>query len=161
MDRREFLRLSGLGMGMMAVPVMGRPTALFGATTPIPSGDKKALADVALNTAKMKGASYADVRIGRYLNQFIITREDKVQNIVNTESFGVGVRVIADGTWGFGATSDVTEDGIKAAAEKAVAIAKANSRFQTTPVQLAPVKSYGEVEWKSPIEKSWVDVPSG
>ena len=43
MDRREFLRLSGLGMGMMAVPVMGRPTALFGAPTPIPSGDKKAL----------------------------------------------------------------------------------------------------------------------
>ena len=30
MDRREFLRLSGIGMGLMTVPVMGRPTALFG-----------------------------------------------------------------------------------------------------------------------------------
>ncbi len=159
MDRREFLRLTGLGMGVMTVPVLGRQVPLLGATTPIATGDKKALADVALNTAKMKGASYADVRIGRYLNQFIITREDKVQNIVNTESFGVGVRVIADGTWGFGATSDVTEDGIKAATEKAVAIAKANSRFQVEPVKLAPTKSFGEVAWKTPIEKSWVDVP--
>ena len=44
------------------------------------------------------GATYADVRIGRYRNQFLITREDKVQNTVNTESYGCGVRVIADGT---------------------------------------------------------------
>jgi TldD protein len=159
LDRREFLRLTGIGMGVMTVPVLGRPVPLLGATTPIATGDKKALADVALDTARSKGATYADVRIGRYLNQFIITREDKVQNIVNTESYGVGVRVIADGTWGFGATSLVTEDGIKAATESAVAIAKANARFQDEPVKLAPVKSWGEVSWKTPIEKSWVDVP--
>lgn len=146
-------------MGMMVVPVMGRPTALLGATTPIATGDKKALANIALNAATTKGATYADVRIGRYLNQFIITREDKVQNIVNTESFGVGVRVIADGTWGFAATSDVTPDGIKAATDEAVAIAKANSRFQDEPVRLAPAKNYGDVVWKTPIEKSWVEVP--
>ena len=92
--------------------------------------EKKRLADVALNTAKSSGASYADVRIGRYLNQFVVTREDKVQNIVNTESFGVGIRVIADGTWGFASTSDVTEDGIAKAAKQATAIAKANSKVQ-------------------------------
>lgn len=61
---------------------------------------KKSLADVALNTAKSGGATYADVRIGRYLNQFISTRERRVQGITNTESFGVGIRVIAKGTWG-------------------------------------------------------------
>ncbi len=55
------------------------------------------MADVALNAARSKGATYTDVRIGRYLNQFIITREDKVQNIVNTESYGMGIRVIANG----------------------------------------------------------------
>ena len=159
MDRREFLRLSGVGMGMMVVPVMGRPVPLLGATTPIATGDKKALADVALNTARMHGASYADVRIGRYLNQFIITREDKVQNIVNTESFGVGVRVIANGTWGFGSTSTVTPDGIKTATENAVGIAKANAKFQEEPVKLAPVRSYGQVAWQTPMEKNWVEVP--
>ena len=45
-----------------------------------------------------------DVRIGRYLNQSIITREDKVQNIANSESAGIGIRVIANGAWGFAAT---------------------------------------------------------
>ena len=78
------------------------------------------------------------MRIGRYLNQFVVTREDKVQNLTNTESYGVGVRVIADGTWGFAATSDVTKDGVAQAAEQAVAIAKANAKVQTEPVQLAP-----------------------
>ena len=159
MDRRDFLRLTGIGLGTMVIPVFGRPTALFGDDAVIPRGDKKKLADVALNAAKSKGASYADVRIGRYLNQFVITREDKVQNIVNTESFGVGVRVIADGTWGFAATSDVTTDGIAKAAERAVNIAKADAKFQTEPVKLAPVKGFGEQTWKTPIEKSWADVP--
>jgi TldD protein len=99
------------------------------------------------------------VRIGRYLNQFVITREDKVQNIVNTESYGAGVRVIADGTWGFAATSQVTKDSIARAAEQAVAIAKANAKFQAEPVRLAPLKGVGEVSYRTPIKKSSFDVP--
>lgn len=113
---------------------------------------KKRLADVGLNTAQSMGASYADIRIGRYLNQFLATRENKIQNIVNTESFGAGVRVIVNGTWGFASTNIVTEGGIKKAAQQATAIAKANSKFQTEPVKLAPVKAHGEVVWKTPIE---------
>jgi len=99
------------------------------------------------------------VRIGRYLNQFVVTREDKVQNLTNTESYGVGVRVIADGTWGFAATSDVTKDGLKRAAEQAVAIAKANAKVQQEPVRLAPQKGYGVVSWRTPIEKNAFEVP--
>ena len=121
--------------------------------------ENKALADAGLNAATANGASYADVRLGRYLNQFIVTREDKVQNIVNTESYGVGVRVIADGTWGFAATNEVTKDGIAKAAEQAVAIARANVRIQTEPVELAPASSYGEVTWNTPIEKNAFEVP--
>ena len=75
------------------------------------------MADVALNAARSKGATYTDVRIGRYLNQFIITREDKVQNIVNTESYGMGIRVIANGSWGFAATDRLDNDSIAKAAD--------------------------------------------
>ncbi len=146
-------------MGTLMVPVWGGQRQLFGAVTPVPVAEKKRLADAALNAARGKGATYADVRIGRYLNQFIITREDKLQNVVNTESYGVGIRVIADGTWGFAAVSRVTTDDVARAAEQAVAIAKANSRFQTEPVQLAPVTSAGEVEWRTPIVRSAFDVP--
>ena len=54
---------------------------------------------------------------------------------------------------------DVTEDGIKKATEQAVAIAKANSKFQKEPVKLAPVDGQGEVSWKTPIKKDFKDVP--
>ncbi len=120
---------------------------------------KKQLADVALNAARAKGASYADVRIGRYLNQAVITRENRVQNIANTESQGVGIRVIANGCWGFAASNDMTKEDIAKTAERAVAVAKANAKIQAEPVQLAPQKGYGEVSWKTPIEINAFEVP--
>ncbi len=143
----------------MVIPVWGSPRSLRGAVTPIPVADKKVLADVALNAATSQGASYADVRIGRYLNQFIITREDKVERVIDTESYGVGVRVIAGGTWGFAATNDVTRDGIAKAVKQAVAIARANASILAEPVVLAPVEAYGEATWNTPIEKNAFEVP--
>ncbi len=162
MKRRDFVQLAGLGLAGSAFsfPAMGNPISIEALLeSPLTVLEKKQLADVALNTAKSNGATYTDVRIGRYLNQFINTRENKVQNIVNTESFGVGVRVIVKGTWGFASTNNVTVDGVKKATERAVAIAKANSKFQTEPVKLAPVPGYGEVSWKTPIVKNAFEVP--
>jgi TldD protein len=89
----------------------------------------------------------------------VVTREDKVENIANTESYGMGIRVIANGSWGFAATDKMDNDSIAKAAELAVAIAKENSRLLTEPVQLAPQKGYGEVSWKAPIEKNAFEVP--
>ncbi len=123
------------------------------------AGTKKQLADAALSAARSSGATYADVRIGRYLNQFVITRENRVQAIANTESFGVGIRVIAGGAWGFAATNDVTMEGMAKTAQRAVAVAKANAKIMTEPVQLAPQQGYGEVSWKTPIEKNTFEVP--
>ncbi len=68
----------------------------------------------------------------------------------NTESYGVGIRVIANGTWGFASTNDVIAEGIKKAAERAVVIAKANSKFQKEPVKLAPAA----VLWRRVLENS-------
>ncbi|ARS36926.1 TldD/PmbA family protein [Pontibacter actiniarum] len=164
MKRRNFLELSALGFGglmLPSIPVFGDIISPERALETVDVALKKRLADVALNSAKSKGASYADVRIGRYLQQYVFTREKQVQNIVNAESYGVGVRVLANGTWGFAATSDVSDKGVAKAAEQAVAIAKANAKLQKEPVQLAPVKGYGEVSWKTPIEKSAFEVPVG
>ncbi len=152
----------GAGAFMLPnIPVSGRPVApeeLL--TSGVDVAMKKRLADAALNAAKAKGASYTDVRIGRYLNQYVMTREDKVQNIVNTESYGVGVRVIADGCWGFAAVVDAKSEAQTArAAEEAVAIAKANAKLMKEPVQLAPQKGYGEVSWKAPIQRNAFEVP--
>lgn len=159
MDRRDFLKIAGLGAGgAMVVPAMAKPVPFFTPPT-MDANDKKKLADVALNTAKSAGASYADIRIGRYLNQFVNTREKRVSGLSNTESFGAGVRVLAKGTWGFAATNDVTADGVARIAKQAVAIAKANSQLQKEPVVLAPVPGHGEVFWRTPIERNAMDVP--
>ncbi|MEJ7644443.1 MAG: TldD/PmbA family protein [Chryseolinea sp.] len=162
MKRRDFLYLTGMGStaAMLAgIPGMGHSIPPEKALEQIDVALKKRLADVALNAARAKGATYTDVRIGRYLNQFVVTREEKVQNIVNTESYGLGIRVIANGGWGFAATDKMDNDGIAKAAELAVAIAKENSRLLSEPVRLAPQKGYGEVSWKAPIEKNAFEVP--
>lgn len=159
MERKDFIKIAGFGMGGLMIPLTGRRVDAFTSLDWMPAEDKKRLADIALNAAKMHGASYADIRIGRYLNQFIITREQQVSNTVNTESYGVGIRVIANGTWGFASTNQITDEGIAAAAQQAVMIAKANSSIQTEPVILAPVKSHGEVSWKTPIERNAFEVP--
>ena len=162
MKRRNFVQYAGLGTGALMMPslLVGKPISQEALLTPgMDVALKKQLADVALNTAKSLGATYADARIGRYLNQYVFTREDKVQNVVNTESFGIGIRVIVNGTWGFSSTNDVTADGIAKATQQAVAIAKANSSLQKEPVRLAAVEAHGEVSWKTPIVKDFKEVP--
>jgi len=159
MERRAFLNLSGLAMGTMLLPAFGRAIAAEELLNPMAVQFKKSLADTALNAATKAGATYCDVRIGRYLNQFITTRDLNIENITNTESAGVGVRVIANGAYGFAATNDMSPDGIANAAKQAVAIAKANSKLQTEPLILAPVTGTGEVSWATAIKKDWRTVP--
>ncbi|SNR75259.1 MULTISPECIES: TldD/PmbA family protein [Hymenobacter] len=164
MKRRDFVGLTGLATSALWLPSL--PS--FGGTEVDPAhllqggadvAVKKRLADAALNAAKAAGATYTDVRIGRYLNQGIFTREKQVQNIANTESYGAGIRVIANGTWGFASTNVVTEAGMAKAAQLAVEIAKANSKTQKEKVQLAPQRGYGEVSWKAPIQQNAFEVP--
>jgi TldD protein len=160
MDRRKFIQLTGIGMGGLVIGLPGSYISAAELTAnPMDVAYKKRMADIALNAARASGATYTDVRIGRYLNQFITAQEKRVDNVVNTESAGIGIRVIANGTWGFAATSDMSPDSIARAAEKAVAVAKANSKFQTEPVQLAPVKGVGEIAWKTPIRKNAMEIP--
>jgi len=163
LKRKDFLQLSAMSFGAIMLP---NPELFARTIDPLEALNegmdvsmKKQLADVAMNAAKSKGASYADVRIGRYLNQYVITREKRVQNIANTENFGVGIRVIANGCWGFAASNNVTKEEVAKTAERAVAVAKANAKIQANTVQLAPQKGYGEVSWKTPIVTNAFAVP--
>jgi len=159
MDRRDFLAASGASLGGLMIPGFGRAVAAEALLETMDPARKKVLADIALGAATAAGASYCDVRIGRYLRQSITTREKRVQNVLNSESTGAGIRVIVNGTWGFAASSDLSNDGIARAARQAVAIAKANSVAQTEPVRLAPVKGVGQVSWATPIGRNAMAVP--
>ncbi|MFQ6673585.1 MAG: TldD/PmbA family protein [Fidelibacterota bacterium] len=114
--------------------------------------------DVALNASRMGGADYADIRISRHRNQSISTREDHIQNVSNNESYGFGVRVLVDGTWGFAASHLLTKENIAGVTKRALTIARANRVAQKKPVQLAPVESYDD-QWESPIGKDPFRVP--
>jgi TldD protein len=149
MKRKDFLKIAGMGTaGVTFLPFISSNTLAAG----LLDSEKKRLAEMSLTAAKSAGASYADIRIGRYLNQFINSREQNINGITNTESFGFGIRVIANGTWGFASSNQVTENEIRRVANQAVLIAKANGRLQSEPVQLAPVPGYGDVSWNTPVE---------
>jgi TldD protein len=151
-DRRGFVQ---------SLLVLGAATGLRPATVVFgypPEGELRDLADAALAAAKAAGASYADIRINRYRNQFIFTRDRRVQNIVNTENYGFGVRVIVDGTWGFASSSNVSKDEIARVAAQAAGIAKANRRLNAEPVRLAPVEAFN-TSWNTPVKRNPFDMP--
>ena len=116
MNRRHFLHSSTAAAGSLILPHWKLAAADLAAREPLPVSAKKALADAALNAATRAGATYADVRIGRYLRQFISTREDKVMSVVSTEDYGAGIRVIAQGAWGFMSVDQLTPESIARAA---------------------------------------------
>ena len=116
------------------------------------------LADLALETARAAGATYADIRIADYRRQMIATREARVLAVRDSEDRGFGVRVIAKGTWGFAASATVTRDEVVRIARRAVEIAAANSVLQREPVRLAPVPAYVDV-WNSTFRVDPFEVP--
>ena len=89
------------------------------------------------------------------MNQFITTRDTRVENIVNSESMGVGIRVIAGGAYGFASTNQMSEDAVAATANKRSQSPKRTQKLQSEPLVLAPVKALGEVAWATPFTKDW------
>jgi len=162
-SRREFLKQGSAVAGAIALGGSLRPAgagvleAAQGGGA-MDTGIKDLLLE-SLNAAKMAGAQYADARIGRYQQNFVVTREQQIINVVDTDSIGIGVRALVNGTWGFGATRDLTKDGVAGAAKEAVAIAKANAVAKDRSVMLAPAPSVGEVSWKSAYEVDPWTVP--
>jgi TldD protein len=96
----------------------------------------KDLARLALDTAKQAGASYADVRILRQLRQNITSEDERIAHISDTEDLGFGIRVIAEGAWGFAGAQNLTRDEVQRVARHAVAIAKASATTMKDPVRL-------------------------
>ncbi len=112
----------------------------------------------ALDTARKGGASYADVRIVRRRVESVRTREDHVVSVGADETYGIGVRVIVDGAWGFAAVARVDGPSAAIAAIDAVAIARAARPALKRPVVLAPTPVV-KGAWKSPMQIDPFAVP--
>ena len=107
----------------------------------------EALAMQAIEAAKQAGASYVDARLVAWKRERISVRDDHVQGVRRSNEYGLGLRVIADGAWGFAATHRLDQKSVLAVAKRAVAAAKINAKLLREPVELARV---------SPIAGEWV-----
>ncbi|MGZ8412565.1 MAG: TldD/PmbA family protein [Gemmatirosa sp.] len=168
--RRDFLRQGGAAVGAAALAggaLGGIPRLLSAAPAPSartldlfqdPAATKALMAD-ALAAAKAAGATYADVRVSRERQNFVFTREQQIQNVVDTDTLGIGVRALVDGTWGFAATRVLTKDGAAAAAREAVAIAKATRVARDRAVEWLPTPVVSDATWKGAYATDPWDVP--
>src|SRR5437867_4175424 len=109
--RRAFLKTTSLACGAVSLPAWDFETEAAPAAATAPN--KNQLADIAISRAKKLGVTYADIRINRYRNESIFTREERVLNVSRTQSFGFGVRVLLKGAWGFAASHVVTPESVR------------------------------------------------
>ena len=115
-------------------------------------------ANWALDTAKVRGATYADVRVMDIRLRYLSTKNGQVGTLAESESCGIGIRVIAQGSWGFASTDRLTREGIAACAAEAVAIAKASALAKKHDVQMVPVDAYQDT-WQNPYVKDPFQIP--
>jgi TldD protein len=147
-DRRNFIKTTGAAAAVIAADAMRVPARAL-AQQPAMDAATRELLMVALNAAKMAGATFADARVARQRQNFVFTREQQIQNVVDTDSIGCGVRVLVDGTWGFAATRRMNRDAVAAAARQAVAIARANRVARDQAVEWLPSPVYADVAWRN------------
>jgi TldD protein len=164
-DRREFLKRAGLsGAALALASALPREASasdrlLAGDIERFEGGAPKELMMEALNAATTSGASWADARLARFRQNFVITREQQIINVVDTDTIGCGVRALVDGCWGFAATRILTPEAVAGAAREAVAIAKANRVARDRPVELAGAPAHANATWKSAYRTDPFEVP--
>ena len=171
MERRDFVKGSALAVGGLALaPGLIRassPLVALGDARRVQPGGTRDYVDpatrdlllAALDAATAAGAEYADARIARYLNRQVSTRERQITGVSDSESMGIGVRALVQGSWGFAATDVLTRDAVVEAGRQAAAVGRANAQVQRAPIRLAPVQAFGEVTWRSEYEVDPWDVP--
>ena len=105
----------------------------------------------ALNVCNARGVQFADLRVVSERNRGLATKNGKIANASDSESMGVGIRVLADGAWGFAATEDLTREAVEITAQRAVEIARSSAQVKEHDVVLAPEKAHVD-DWSSPYE---------
>src|SRR5271170_7394571 len=112
----------------------------------------------AIDTARLRGAAYADVRAMHLRQRDLTTKNGQVGTLAQSESIGVGIRVLANGAWGFASTDRLTRDGVSACAAQAVSIAKASALAKRSDVVMVAEDVYVD-SWQSAFRKDPFEIP--
>src|SRR4030088_2604611 len=105
-----------------------------------------------LDTARLGGAKYADVRVMHLRQRDLTTKNGQVGTLGQSESIGMGVRALANGAWGFASTDRLTRDGVSPRPTQAVSIAKASALAKRGDVMMVDEAPYVD-SWQSPFRK--------
>jgi TldD protein len=116
------------------------------------------LATHSLDVAKLRGATYADVRVMHLRQRDLTTKNGQVGTLAQSESIGLGIRVLANGAWGFASTDRLTRDGVAACAAHAVSIAKASALAKRHDVTMVAEQPFVD-SWQSPLRKDPFEIP--
>ncbi len=116
------------------------------------------LAGHAIDAAVAAGAGYADSRVVQRRAQLVATKNGEVDSVSDSETEGIGVRVLVDGAWGFAGDPRLTEEGARDAAVRAVAFARASASRARTRVELASIPA-ASGEYTAAMDRDPVDVP--
>ena len=118
------------------------------------------MAAVAVEAALSAGARYADARAMHQRNESMAARNGEVEDLVQRESVGIGVRALVGSSWGFVAVPDPTDSEARRAGERAVAVARASALVAGPEVALVPVEVRQD-SWANPCEEDPLSVPLG
>ncbi len=115
------------------------------------------LAKLSLDVASRENAGYVDFRLVHTRDELVSVVNDNPTS-EESESLGVGVRVLYDGTgWGFADTDETDNDGIREVTLKAVSLAKGAARIGSK-VSFAEEPAHVD-SWESPVDKDPFKVP--
>ncbi len=118
----------------------------------------KDLVDSALDLAKVKGATFAEVRVVECRSETLEVKNGAAEVIRYHESYGGGVRVIVNGAWGFASTSKIEKGEIGAATDLAVKIAKASALTKKENIVLSPAEKV-VADYRTPVKIDPFTVP--
>jgi TldD protein len=118
------------------------------------------LKDAALSAAAAAGATHADLRIHRLVNEIIQLRDGELETAVVNREIGLAVRVVVDGTWGFASHAELSPEVAADTARRAVSVASTLAALNTDRVELAPEPVYADATWVSSYEIDPFTVPT-
>jgi TldD protein len=113
------------------------------------------LCATAIAAATAAGAEYADARVVFKRNQLVTTKNGRVERLTDSESEGIGVRVLVGGAWGFACDRRLTGDGARDAALRACAFARAAAGPHSR--RLAPIEPHTGT-YRTPMERDPFEV---
>jgi TldD protein len=96
------------------------------------------LCATAVDAATGAGAEYADARVVVKRSQFVTAKNGRVERLSDSESEGIGVRVLVGGAWGFACDRRLTAEGARNAALRACSFARAAAGRHSR--KLAPIE---------------------